>query len=244
MNILIIGATSAIAQATAQQYATPSNQLFLVARDASKLKIVSDDLQARGAQTVYCQTQDLCDITLHEQLIEQATQQLGSLDVTLIAHGSLPDQQACELDYQKTFQELQTNGLSVISLLTLLANQLQKQGYGSVATITSVAGDRGRQSNYIYGTAKGAVSLFLQGLRNRFGKKNIYFIDIKPGFVDTPMTQSIKKGPLWAQPESIAKGIINAIDKKKRVAYLPGVWVIIMLIIRSIPEPIFNKLKL
>lgn len=245
MNILIVGATSAIAQATARRYAKAGNRLFLVARNADKLAIVSADLRARGCEELFSQVLDLREINQHDALLESVVCQLGHIDITLIAHGTLPDQQQCQQDYQVAFDELQSNSLSVISLLTRLANQLEKQGQGRVAVITSVAGERGRQSNYLYGTAKGAVSLFLQGLRNRFGhNKSISFSDIKPGFVDTPMTAEFDKGALWAKPEAIAEGIEAAIEKQKGVAYLPWFWRFIMLIICSIPEFIFNKMKL
>ena len=245
MNILIIGATSAIAQATAKRYAKPGNTLFLVGRNADKLAIVAADLRARGCDKLYSHAIDLREVSQHAELLQQITAQLTSIDITLIAHGTLPDQQACEKDYQTAFDELQSNCLSVISLLTLLANQIEQQGHGTVAVITSVAGNRGRQSNYLYGTAKGAVSLFLQGLRNRFGRNDkVSFIDIRPGFVDTPMTQQFDKGILWAKPEAIAAGIEIAIEKRKGVVYLPWFWRLIMLIIRSIPERIFNRMKL
>jgi len=141
-------------------------------------------------------------------------------------------------------QELQTNCLSVLSLLTRLANQLEQQGHGCLAVISSVAGDRGRQSNYIYGTAKGALTIFLQGLRNRLGKTGVQVLTIKPGFVDSPMTRDFNKGLLWVKPAKIAEGILKAIDKRKEVVYLPFFWRYIMLIIRLIPEKVFKRLSL
>jgi len=118
------------------------------------------------------------------------------------------------------------------------------QGKGSLAVISSVAGDRGRQSNYVYGAAKGMVSLFLQGLRNRLSKKNVQVLTIKPGFVDTPMTAAFTKGALWAKPEAVARGIVKAVDKRRDEVYLPGFWRLIMLLIRHIPESLFKKLSL
>ena len=134
--------------------------------------------------------------------------------------------------------------MSVISLLTILANQLEHQGSGSIAVITSPSGDRGRQSNYIYGTAKGALTIFLQGLRNRLSKSNVHVLTIKPGFVDTPMTKDFKKGFLWVNPDVVSKGIYNAINKKREVVYLPFFWRYIMIIIKSIPEKLFKYLSL
>ena len=166
------------------------------------------------------------------------------IDVVLIAHGTLPDQRACEASFATTRSALETNAISVISLLTHLANRFERQRGGSIAVVSSVAGDRGRQSNYVYGTAKGALSLFLQGLRNRLHGRGVDVITIKPGFVDTPMTAGMAKGALWAQPESIARGIVKAIERGRSVAYVPGFWAPIMWVIRSLPETLFKRLRL
>jgi short-subunit dehydrogenase len=125
-----------------------------------------------------------------------------------------------------------------------LANLMEAQGSGTIAVISSVAGDRGRQSNYVYGAAKGMVTRFLQGLRNRLAKRGVQVLTIKPGFVDTPMTAAFKKGALWAQPDAVARGIVAAVDAGKDEVYLPGFWRLIMAIIRHIPEPIFKRLSL
>jgi short-subunit dehydrogenase len=177
-------------------------------------------------------------------MLEAATSALGGLDVALIAHGTLPDQKACEASVALTLKEIDNNGLSVVALATLLGEKFEAQGHGTLAVIGSVAGDRGRQSNYVYGAAKGMVSLFLQGLRNRLAKKGVQVLTIKPGFVDTPMTASFPKGALWAQPDDIARGILRAIGQGKDVVYLPGFWRLIMLIIRHVPERIFKRLSL
>jgi len=243
-NILIIGATSAIAGEVAKIYALRQCSLFLVGRDEQKLHIVADDLRARGAQAVEVLAKELTDPTTHSELIKQADHVLQGIDVALIAYGSLPDQPACEQDAEAALRELNINFNSVVALLTQLANAMEKQGRGMIAVISSVAGDRGRQSNYIYGAAKGGLSIFLQGLRNRLAPKGVHVLTIKPGFVDTPMTAEFKKGLLWVSAASLAQGIVKAIDKKKNIAYLPWFWWGIMLIIRSIPEPVFKKMKL
>ncbi len=244
-KILIIGATSAIAQATARLYATSETRFFLVARDEAKLAIVAEDLRTRGAAAVFTQVLDLNQCEQHSQLIDSAFKTLQGLDIALIAHGVLDTQADGEQSYTVALQSLQTNFLSVVSLLTPLANVLEKQRYGCIAVISSVAGDRGRQSNYIYGTAKGGLSLFLQGLRNRLSKANVNVLTIKPGFVDTPMTAHIQpKGALWATPEKIGQGIVKAIEKRKDIVYLPAFWWVIMSIIKAIPETIFKRLKL
>lgn len=244
-KILIIGATSAIAQATAKLFAEQQDALFLIGRNTVQLQTITADLKVRGATQVNYYTADLNEFTQHRTLLEQAEKTLEGLDIVLIAHGALGDQKACERDFAVTEQLLHTNFLSVVSLLTLLANRLERQRHGCIAVITSVAGDRGRQSNYVYGAAKGAVSLFLQGLRNRLHPANVCVLNIKPGFVDTPMTAAFaKKGFLWAQPETIAQGIYQAIEKRKNTVYLPCFWRAIMWVLRHVPEGVFKRLKL
>jgi decaprenylphospho-beta-D-erythro-pentofuranosid-2-ulose 2-reductase len=243
-KILIVGATSAIAEATARHWATRGDALFLVGRNAERLTAIADDLRVRGASVVDCLVMDARDTAAHAVMLKAATSALGGLDIALLAHGSLPDQKACENSVELTLQEIDNNGLSVIALATRLAEVFAAQGRGALAVIGSVAGDRGRQSNYVYGAAKGMVSIFLQGLRNRLAKKGVQVLTIKPGFVDTPMTAAFKKSALWAQPEAIAHGIVRAIAQGKNEVYLPGFWRPIMFIIRHIPERIFKRLSL
>jgi len=243
-NILIIGATSAIAEATARLYAQRGDKLYLFARNQERLIAIAEDLKIRGASTVDYVLLDVNDFEAHENTINTVFKTFGKVDVVLIAHGTLPDQKSCENDFNMTLLELNTNAISTISLLTHIANKLEVQKSGNIAVITSVAGDRGRQSNYVYGTAKGMVSVFLQGLRNRLYKSGVNVLDIKPGFVDTPMTVEFKKGLLWAKPETIAKRLVTAVDKCAYEVYTPFFWGFIMRIIRSLPESIFVKLKL
>ncbi|MDH5369267.1 MAG: SDR family oxidoreductase [Gammaproteobacteria bacterium] len=243
-NILILGATSAIAKHTARLFAADEHNLYLVARNKDKLSSMKQDMLVRGAKDVNYESLDLADDKQHEKLVSRVTETMGPIDIVLIAYGTLTEQNSSSANYANTLKELQINCLSVISLLTILANQFEQQKSGSIAVITSPSGDRGRQSNYIYGTAKGALTIFLQGLRNRLTKSNVHVLTIKPGFVDTPMTKDFKKGFLWVNPDVISKGIYNAIKKKKEVVYLPFFWRYIMFIIRIIPEKIFKHLKL
>lgn len=243
-KILIIGATSAIAEACAKRFAAQGHSLFLLARNTERLESLAQDLRVRGAKAVHCAAFEANAFDSHQALLEQVKTELNGLDRVLIAHGTLSDQQACEQSVELTLQELQTNALSVIALLTRLAGHFEAQRHGCIAVIGSVAGDRGRQSNYIYGTAKGALSIFLQGLRNRLQKSDVQVLTIKPGFVDTPMTASFPKGPLWASPEKVALDIDKAIEKKKDVLYTPAFWTLIMFVIRSVPETLFKRLSL
>lgn len=243
-NILILGATSAIAKHTTRLLAADEHSLYLVARNEKKLSKMKQDMLVRGAKEVSYECLDLSDDKLHQQLIQRATKAMGNIDIVLIAYGTLSVQTKSIKNYANTLKELQINCLSVISLLTIIANIMEKQGSGSIAVISSPSGDRGRQSNYIYGTAKGALSIFMQGLRNRLAKSKVHVLTIKPGFVNTPMTKDFKKGFLWVGPEVISKGIYHALKKKKEIVYLPFFWQYIMLIIKLIPEKIFKRLKL
>jgi decaprenylphospho-beta-D-erythro-pentofuranosid-2-ulose 2-reductase len=241
---LIIGATSAIAQATARCFAAEGDALFLVARNADKLAATANDLMTRGAASINTETLDVLDYDRHKVVVDAAVEKLGGLDVVLIAHGSLPDQKDCEQSAGNTRKEFAVNALSTISLLTYLANYFEENGQGTIAVISSVAGDRGRQSNYIYGSAKGAVTIFLQGLRNRMHKSGVHVITVKPGFVDTPMTAAFDKGFIWADPDQIAARIISAIKNKYDEVYAPWYWRVIMQVIRAIPERVFKRLNL
>ena len=244
-RVLIIGATSGIAHAAARLWAAQGAALFLVGRNAARLESNAADLKVRGAANVATHVMNAREDALHGPMLTAALAALGGIDIALIAHGTLPDQRACELDLVLLRAEIETNGVSVVLLAQSIGNHLATQGSGTLAVIGSVAGDRGRQSNYVYGAAKGLVARFLEGLRNRLAKSGVQVLTIKPGFVDTPMTAEFeKKGMLWAQPEAIAAGILKAIDKRRDVVYLPWFWRYIMLVIRHVPERIFKRLSL
>lgn len=244
-RVLIIGATSAIATACARLWAEQGSEFFLVARSPEKLQQTAADLQARGAKAVAVHCMDATDLAAYPGMLDSCLAAIQQIDVALIAHGTLPDQKACERDVTIAMQEFANNGTSVIALLTLLANQFESQRCGTLAVISSVAGDRGRPSNYLYGTAKAAVSTFCEGLRARLFKVGVHVLTIKPGFVDTPMTQGLPlPAALVAKPEQVAQRIIAGIERKASTLYAPGFWTLIMLIIRSIPQPVFKRLNL
>ncbi|KAF1008018.1 MAG: Decaprenylphosphoryl-2-keto-beta-D-erythro-pentose reductase [Luteibacter sp.] len=243
-RVLIIGATSAIAEAVARIYAKRGARLFLWGRSSSKLQAMADDLGVRGAVAVGHASLDVNEIQEHASMLDRAWNELGGIDVLLIAHGTLPDQHQCEIAVDIALREFATNATSTIALLTLAAQRMEQAGKGSIAVISSVAGDRGRANNYLYGSAKAAVTTFLSGLRQRLSHHGVNVLTIKPGFVDTPMTRDFKKGALWAKPSAVASGIVNALDKRLSSVYLPWFWQGIMIIIRSIPESIFKRLRL
>lgn len=243
-NILIIGATSAIAQACARRWAEKNASLYLIGRQQEKLNAIAADLIVRGAKSVYVGLMDVNDFSQHPDALCQASKTLGGISVALIAHGDLGNQQVSERDFTQTLKDINTNAISVISILTWLANEMEAKHHGVIAVISSVAGDRGRQSNYIYGSAKGAVTIFLQGLRNRLFHAGVHVLTIKPGFVDTPMTAHLKKGILWVTADKVARDILKAIKTKRNVIYSPFFWRFIMLAIIHVPEMLFKKLKL
>lgn len=240
-RILVLGATSAIAMAVMRKLAKPDVHFFIVARSESKLAVVGQDLVTRGAGSVDGRIADLDDTSLHASILESAEKSLGRIDLALIAHGVLGNQEEAQSDYAAAAAILHTNFMSAVSLITWLANYFEAQRGGTLAVISSVAGDRGRKSNYVYGASKGALSIFLDGVRNRIDRFGVNVLTIKPGFVATPMTSHLPRGPLFATPEKVADGILSAIQKRKDVAYVPGFWALIMFIIRSIPESMFKK---
>lgn len=242
-RVLIIGATSAMAEAVAREFAQRGDALFLYARDSQRTEAIAADLRVRGASAVACGVLDVTEISAHAAALDRAITVLDGLDIVLIAHGTLPDQKRCEQSVEATLHEFQTNALSTLALCTLLANQLERRRAGTLAVISSVAGDRGRASNYVYGAAKAAVSEFLSGLRQRLHPAGVNVLTIKPGFVDTPMTAGFQKGPLWATPAQVGGAIHHAILARKPVLYTPGFWWAIMHLIRAIPERLFLRIS-
>lgn len=244
-RILIIGATSAIAIACARRWAAQGSQFFLVARHAERLAQTAADLKMRGATQVEVFEMDATDTPKHALMLEAALSYLHQIDLALVAHGSLFDQKLCEQDLSLTLQTFADNATSTIALLTVLGNQFERQQCGALAVISSVAGDRGRPSNYVYGSAKAAVSSFCEGLRARLFKFGVLVMTVKPGFVDTPMTQGLPLPTfLVATPERVADDILRGLSHKKAVLYTPGFWQWIMLIVRHIPQFIFQRLHL
>ena len=242
LRILVMGATSAIAEATARLYAEEGAVLFLAGRDMEHLNVIAADLLVRGALQVQVRRFDASETGGYQALLDDAWMTLGCVDVALIAHGSLPKQEECETSMEMALGEFFVNGTSVIALSIALAQRLCRGS--TLAVISSVAGDRGRASNYLYGSAKAAVSTFLSGLGQRLLAEGVNVLLIKPGFVETPMTRDFTKGALWVKPEKVARGIVRAIRKRKSMAYLPGYWWCVMSIINVIPEGLFRRMKL
>ncbi len=244
-NILIIGASSAIAYEVARICALNNCSITLLARNVDKLKAMEADLIARGAGSVHLHTGDLSDNANIENLFSIATKTTPAFDVIFIAYGILGNQLDSQNSREKLETVLNTNFISTAIWCEQAASYLEKNKKGCLAVIGSVAGDRGRKSNYIYGAAKGALDIYLAGMRHRFANSDINILTIKPGFVDTPMTDSFNKtGPLWASPTKVAGDIIIAIEENKSVLYTPWFWRYIMLIIKYLPNAIFKRSNL
>jgi decaprenylphospho-beta-D-erythro-pentofuranosid-2-ulose 2-reductase len=239
-RILIIGATSSIAEHCARIWAARGDALHLVARNEQHVQVIASDLKVRGASEVTTYVTDLNDMDKHEELLGVADDALEGVDIVLVAHGTLSNQKLCEKSVSETLAEIQTNALSTISLLTIIANRFEAKKRGTICVISSVAGDRGRSSNYVYGSAKAMVTAFTSGLRQRLYKSNVSVVTIKPGFVDTPMTSEFKKGLLWAKPSAVALTIVAAINNRKDEVYAPAFWRLFMIVISLIPARFFK----
>jgi len=242
-RVLALGATSAIAEATLRLLAETSASFYLVGRNPDKLAAVQADLLTRGAAAASTIAVDLDDTSLHPAVVSQAIAALGTIDLALIAHGVLGDQQQAQADYGAAERVLRTNLLSAVSLIGGLANYFAAENRGTIAVISSVAGDRGRKSNYVYGASKGGLNVYLDGLRHRLHGTGVHVLTIKPGFVATPMTAHLPPSPLFASPKRVGADILRAIEKGKKVAYTPPFWWGIMLVVRSLPGFIFNRLN-
>jgi decaprenylphospho-beta-D-erythro-pentofuranosid-2-ulose 2-reductase len=238
-RVLVLGATSAIAQQVARLCAARGAELFLVARNQERLASVADDLRVRGA-SVETAVADLDDAGRHEDLLARA----APLDVVLLAHGVLGDPSETGRSAEAAEAVLRTDLVGPVSLLTRAAQRLEAQGSGCIVALSSVAGDRGRGSNAVYGAAKAGLTAFLSGLRNRLAPAGVRVVTVKPGFVDTPMTGHLAKNPLYASPERVARDLLRAIDTGADVVYTPWWWRFVMLLVRLIPERLFKRLSL
>lgn len=244
-RIILIGATSAIAQHCARHWASQASSMLLVGRHEGRLAVVAQDLRVRGPQAdIAVVTVDFMDGNAIDGLIADYAA-AGAIDIALIAHGDLPDQVACQSELPACRAALELNGVSPALFMEVLAKYMEPAGTGRLAVIGSVAGDRGRKSNYIYGAAKGLVDRYAQGLQHRLAGSGVSVCLVKPGPTLTPMTAHLlQNGPSLAAVEDVAKTVVRGIERNKPVIYAPGKWMIIMLVIKHIPRFIFNKLDI
>jgi decaprenylphospho-beta-D-erythro-pentofuranosid-2-ulose 2-reductase len=243
-RVLILGATSGIAQETSRCFAVERAKLFLVARDEKKLKALTDDLKIRGAQAVETFCADLTDHSVQAVIISRAMTAWDGLDAALIAHGTLIDQLSAENDPALLRESIEINYCSIVALLTQLGAVFEAQRSGVLAVIGSVAGDRGRRSNYIYGSAKAAIATFVGGMRLRLSPAGVQVVLFKPGWVSTPMTAHLRQNFLFISAEQAGRSIYKRMLSPRAVVYLPWYWKWIMAIIRSLPESVVLKLNL
>lgn len=243
-HVLLVGATSPLARYMAYEFARLGDTLFLAGRDLEEVERVASDLRIRFGATVYTGRFDAAAIEEHEAFVQNVLRTMGEIEGVVWVAGTMDGLEAAFRQPSALKRLIEVNFTGAASLLTLVAGVLEEQGKGFIAGVSSVAGDRGRGQNYPYGSAKGGFSLFLQGLRNRLSRKGVQVTTIKPGFVDTRMTWGRGKLPFLASPQRVARESVQAILKGKDIAYVPAVWWLIMLIIRSIPERVFKKMNL
>jgi len=245
-RVVILGALSAIAMATARIYAKEGAALMLVARNPERLKALADDLRARGAVQVETAAMDVEAASAEApRHMAEWKAKLGGLDHVHVIYGYLGTQEKASSDPMELTRITSSNYSTAVMWCEAAANILRAQKSGSIVAVSSVAGDRGRQSNYAYGAAKGGIALYVQGLAHSLAPTGARAVAVKPGFVDTPMTDGMKKGgALWASPEKIGAILRKAADKGGPVQYAPGIWRMIMLVIRTVPSFVFHKTKL
>jgi len=242
-RILVLGATSGIAEACIRLWASRGDAIYLVARNADKLAVVAADAKTRGASHVDVAVANLDNTGEHAEVLAHAINSLGGLDVAFLALGVLGDQADAERNFGAANQILHTNFVAPVSLLTWLANYAAQRRAGTLAVLSSVAGERGRKSNYVYGSSKAGLTAFVDGLRNRIDREGVRVMTIKPGPVKTAMTEGMKDVPLIADVDDVAATLVKAIDKGTDIVYVPGIWRIIMAVFRAVPEAIFKKMN-
>lgn len=243
-RIVVLGATAGIALEVQRQLARKGCELLLVARSAQRLGEMQADLVVRGARQVFICAADLVSVQQHATIFDFARRTLPGFDTVLLAYGSMHDQKDSEMSVDVLLEELHVNFVSATAILALFAAELERRRTGCLAAITSVAGDRGRRSNYVYGSAKGGLSLFLQGLRSRLHPAGVRVITIKPGPVQTPMTDHLPNATRFADPEQVGLDIVRALERRSPdVLYTPKVWRYVMAGVQQIPETVFKRLS-
>lgn len=241
-SLLVLGATSDIAVECARTFSKAGFDIVLAARDVENLKVIARDIHVRSSQRAYVVSFDATDFDAHDEFV---TSLPVEPDGVICAFGYLGDQSKAESDFVEARAIIDTNYTGAVSLLSCFASVFENRQSGFIVGISSVAGDRGRSSNYVYGSAKAGLTAFLSGLRNRLVKKNVQVITVKPGFVHTAMTEHLDlPTALTAQPVEVATDILNAVEKKKDLVYSKWFWRYIMLIVKHIPETVFKRLSL
>jgi decaprenylphospho-beta-D-erythro-pentofuranosid-2-ulose 2-reductase len=243
-RVLILGATSAIAQAVGRLYARQGARLGLVARNRQYLDIVAADFRVHGASALWTEAADFLELPRHAALVEQAEQALGGLDVALVAYGVLPKQAEALADARIAQACWQTNFVSAAALLEAVAHRMEQAGSGTLGVLSSVAGDRGRAENYVYGASKAALSAYASGLGQRLAPKGVRVVTVKPGPVATPMTAGrVTRTGLLADVDEVGARIHRALERGWRVVYAPAYWRLVMAILRLLPTWLFERMR-
>ncbi len=240
--VLILGARSDIGLAVAHAYASLGRPIQLAARNVQNLDTAKTDLEIRHNVQVTLHEFDAVDLNSHDSFVDA----LPVLpDIAVCAVGLLGQQEGDEQDPKAAILVMRTNYEGPANILAILANRFEQRGSGALVGISSVAGDRGRATNYIYGSAKAGFTAYLSGLRNRLTKKGVHVVTVLPGFVDTKMTQDLDlPEKLTAQPSEVADAVERATRKHKNVVYVKPIWAIVMTVIRSIPEAVFKRMRI
>ncbi|MBO8156669.1 MAG: SDR family oxidoreductase [Bacillaceae bacterium] len=243
--ILVLGATSDIAKATIHKLAAKGRDLVLAGRRMDEMEKMKRDLEIRYQVTIWIEPFDALDFDWHETFFTRCVEKAGKLDGLLLMYGTMADQKEAEQDFSVAKQMIDVNYSSAVSILNLAADYFEKRKAGFICGVSSVAGDKGRKSNYIYGSTKSALTTYLEGLRNRLHASNVHVMTIKPGIIDTKMTYGVvEPTPLMAPPETAANDIVKGLDRKKETVYTPWFWLFIMLIIKHLPEKWFKRTDL
>lgn len=246
-NLVVVGATSGIARALCHELSRDGNRLILAGRAREELEKCAADLRVRYRTDAWVELFEALDFSTHAAFFERCLAQFnGELDGFVLCHGYMTDQETTEKDWNEARRTIDVNFTAAVSLLMLAANYFERRKKGYIVALSSVAGDRGRMSNYTYGAAKAGLSVYLQGLRHRLHPAGVQVLTVKPGFVDTPMTAGLldPQSPLVASPEKIARDINRALRQCKDVLYSPWFWRVIMGLIRGLPERVFKRLRL
>lgn len=241
---IIVGASSGIGEALARALAADGSRVALVARRQDKLSALAEALNARAGETLaLTYAHDVTETGAVPDLFQKITHDLGGLDLIVYAAGIMPRVGHEEYDTHSDAETIAANFTGAVAWLNEAAPRFAKAGAGTIVGISSVAGDRGRRGNPVYGATKAALNAYLESLRNRIEYKGAFVVTIKPGPVDTPMTRGLKM-PGMISPEQAAAEILLAAKDRVRVAYVPAKWKPIMAVIRAIPAPIFKWLKI
>lgn len=239
---IILGATSSMARPFVRKLAGQGHRLVLAGRDLDDLAASVADCEARGAEMACAMALDIRDSATFQPIIDRATGLAGAISVAVFV-GTMPDQADIDLDPSLIDGVVIDSLTGPARFLQMIAPALEERGHGTVVGVGSVAGDRGRIANYVYGAAKGGFATYLSGLRNRLGRSGVHVVTVKPGPVDTAMTWGLGKMPFMTTADAVADDILRAVQKKRNIIYTAGIWRVVMTVIRLVPEPIFKKMS-